>query len=391
MSLFFGPRERRIFDASRWQIPPNSQTVVASDALAGSAEASMRKVAVWASVMLLAGTAGMLPLDAFTGRGTGKRQVDLPEWLEDPAGDGHGFGDWVQQLVWCYGMRGNGIALIAERDHGLPTQLVLQHPDDVTVHRDATNGVPEWRIAGQKIDAARLWHSRAYPLPGKLLGLSPIGHHMLTIGLGLSVLRFGHQFFDDGAHPTGLLKTSGQLNEGKAKVAKARFLAAISGRREPLVLGGDWDFKPLQIAPEESQFLETAKLTSAECCRIFGPGVAEVLGYETGGAMTYQNIEQRNLQLLIYALDPHLTRIERALTRMLAPGTYVRFARGALLRTDIMTRFRAYRLAIRNHIQAPSEARALEDLPPMTPVQLAEFDALLPENGGGDGSGEDAS
>ncbi|WP_433252889.1 phage portal protein [Streptosporangium sp. CA-135522] len=379
MSLFFGA-ERRIFDASLWTIPPNSQAGTAgTSANLASTEASLQKIAVWASVALLAGTGGMLPIDAYTGKGAAKREIDLPNWMEDPAGDGHGLGDWIYQLITSYALRGNGYGLVIGRDRtGLPTQVVLQHPDDVSVRRDQTTGMPQWRVSGETVSAAEMWHSRAHPMPGRLLGLSPIAHHMLTIGLGLSVLRFANQWFDDGAHPTGLLKTTGALDEKKARVAKARFLAAVAGRREPLVLGGDWEFKPIQIAPEESQFLETSGMTSAECCRIFGPGLAEIIGYETGGSMTYQNIEQRNLQLLIYALDPHLTRIERALTRMLPPGIYVRFNRAALLRTDIITRFRAYQLAIRNHIQAPSEARELEDLPPMTDAQHAEFTALLP-------------
>lgn len=378
MSLFFGA-ERRIFDPSLWAIPPNSQagTFGASTSLA-SAETSLQKIAVWASVALLAGTGGMLPVDAYTGKGAATREIDLPGWMEDPAGDGHGLGDWIYQLIASYALRGNGFGVVLGLRAGLPTQVVLQHPDNVGVRRDSNTGMPEWRVSGKKIDADKMWHSRAHPMPGRLLGLSPVGHHMLTIGLGLSTLRFGNQFFDDGAHPTGLLKTTGNLDEQKAKIAKARFLAAVNGRREPLVLGGDWEFKPIQIAPEESQFLETSKMTSTECCRIFGPGLAEILGYETGGSMTYQNIEHRNLQLLIYALDPHLTRIERALTRMLPPGQYVRFNRGALLRTDIITRFRAYQLAIRNHITAPSEARELEDLPPLTDAQRAEFESLLP-------------
>lgn len=377
MSLFFGGPERRIFDASRWAIPPNSQAGAAAPVNLTRADASLQKVAMWASTALLAGTVSMLPVDAYEGRGASKHEIDLPDWMHDPAGDGHGLGDWEYQLMISYLLRGNGFGIIADRDRrSQPTQIILQHPDEVGVRRDPDTGKPKWRVSGTELKDGEMWHVRGYPMPGQLLGLSPVGHHMLTIGLGLSVLRFGNQFFDDGAHPTGLLKTSGQLDEKKAKTAKSRFMAAVAGRREPLVLGGDWDFKPIQIAPEESQFLETHKLTSAESCRIYGPGIAEILGYETGTAMTYQNVESRNLQLLIYALDPWLSRIERAFTRMMPRGQYVRINRKALLRTDTLTRFRAYQLAIRNKIQAPSEAREIEDLPPLTAAQIAEFNSL---------------
>jgi HK97 family phage portal protein len=377
MSLFFGGRERRIFDASRWAIPLNSQTSpLGGAAVLASGEASLQRVAVWASVALLAGVAGMLPVDAFTHGGAGKRERPLPGWMEDPAGDGYGLGDWNYQYVVSHLLRGNGYGMIVARGRtGLPEQIVLQHPDEVGVRRDPNSGLPEWRVCGQPVARSEMWHQRAYPVPGRIQGLSPIAHQALTLGLGLALLRFGNQFFTDGAHPTAMLKTTQNLKESQARTAKQRFLAAIAGR-EPVVLGGDWEFKAIQIAPEESQFIESNKMTSAECARIFGPGVPEILGYETGGTMTYSNIEQRNIQLLIYAIDPWLVRLERALTGCLPTGQYVKINRKALLRTDLLTRMQAYQLAIRNHIQAPSEVREIEDMPPLTPEQQAEFPAI---------------
>lgn len=390
MSLFFGGSEKRIFDASRWAIPPNSQAGTGGSSInLTAAESSLQKVAIWSSVMLLAGTAGMLPLDGFTGKGKTRREIGLPAWMEDPAGDNYGYGDWAQQLVTSLLLRGNAAGAIVSRDgRGLPDQIVLQHPDMVGVRRDSQSGLPVWRFNGTEMKTNEVWHQRAYPMPGQLLGLSPVAHHATTIGLGLSVLRFGNQWFSDGAHPTGILKTTAPLKEEPAKVAKARFMAAVAGRREPLVLSGDWDFKPIQIAPEESQFLETNKMTSAECARIYGPGVAEILGYETGGSMTYANVEQQALHLLVYALDPWLTRIDRAFTALLPPGQYARVNRGALLRTDILTRYRAHQLAIRNGFQTPSEARELEDMPPLTPEQLKEFENLPSTSGTGTDTGE---
>ncbi len=388
MSLFFG-RERRIFDASRWTIPPNSQAGAGAGINLTAAESSLQKVAVWSSVTLLAGTAGMLPIDGFSGQGKAKREIGLPSWMDDPAGDSYGYADWAQQLVTSLLLRGNGVGAVVGRDRfGRPNQIVLQHPDTVGVRRDSTTGQPVWRFNGVEMKPNEVWHQRAYPMPGSILGLSPVGHHASTIGLGLSVLRFGNQFFDDGAHPTGLLKTTAQLKELAARTAKERFMAAVAGRREPLVLGGDWTFTPIQIAPEESQFLETSKMTSAECCRIFGPGIAEILGYETGGSLTYTNVEQQALHLLTYALDPWLTRIERAFTALLPAGQYARINRGALLRTDILTRYRAHQIAIRNMIQAPSEARELEDMPPLTSDQIKEF-GLLPSTSGTGSGGSD--
>ncbi|MEV0149093.1 MULTISPECIES: phage portal protein [unclassified Nonomuraea] len=385
MSLFFGgrpPVERREYTPIP---PPNAAVPSFARVDLSNAEASLQKVAVWASVTLLAGTASMLPLDVFSGDGPDKRERTPPRWLADPAGDGNGLDDWLWQWMFSWLLRGNVVGLIGERDPrtGSPTQIVLQHPDEVSMWRDSRDGEIRVRIAGQEVDLAKVWHRRVYPVPGRLLGMSPIAHHALTIGVGISALRFGAQWFEEGAHPTGILSSEANLEQADAATAKQRFLAAIQGRREPVVLGKGWSYQPIQIAPGESQFLETNNFTAAECCRIYGPGIAEILGYETGGSLTYQNIEQRNLQLLIYALDPWLTRIERVVSRLLPRPQYAKFNRAALLRTDLLTRYRAYQIAIRNRFGTPDEARELEDRPPLTPEQIDQLTTLPPAGSAG--------
>jgi HK97 family phage portal protein len=147
--------------------------------------------------------------------------------------------------------------------------------------------------------------------------------------------------------------------------AKQRFLAAIRGTREPVVLGKGWKYQAIQINPNESQFLETNNYTSAECCRIFGPAYAEIFGYATGGSMTYANIEQRSLDVLTYAVDPWLVRIENMLTRLLPAAMYAKFNRKALVRTDLLTRYRAHEIALRNRFTVVNEVRDVEDMSPV--------------------------
>jgi HK97 family phage portal protein len=131
------------------------------------------------------------------------------------------------------------------------------------------------------------------------------------------------------------------------------------------VLGADWDYKPLQVNPNESQFLETNKYTNAECARIYGPGMPEMLGYETGGSMTYTNIEQRGIDLLTFTCDPWLTWVERLLSELLPQPQYVKFERKALIRTDLLTRFKAHEIALRNEWEVVNEVRALEEQGPV--------------------------
>jgi len=367
--LFRAPRQRRQLQFVNPPIPPNSAVSgYGGPPDLSRVEASLQKIAVWACVNLVATIAETMPVDQFVGKGTARRQMDLAPWLEDPDGTGHGTGDWLYQYVFSKMLRGNAYGITLARDpmRGTPTQIMLQHPDRVRVRLDE-DGRPDWTINGRPVDRGRMWHRRVFPVPGEMLGLSPIELHSLTIGLGLSSLRFGAQWFHDGAHPSGILSNSelDMANKTQADTAKARFMAAIRGTREPVVLGKGWTFKAIQVAPNESQFLETNNYTSAECCNIFGPGFASVFGYSTGGSLTYTNVEQRSLDLLTYAADPWLVRIERTISRLLPPGQEIKFNRRALVKTDLLTRYRAHEIALRNDWMVVNEVRDVEDQQPV--------------------------
>ena len=86
---------------------------------------------------------------------------------------------------------------------------------------------------------------------------------------------------------------------------------------------------------------------------------------------------QRNLQFLIHNLGPTLYRRERRLSRLLPQPRFVKFNTSALLRMDDETRAQVIAERIQSRTLAPSEARALENLPPLTEAQIAEFDRLF--------------
>lgn len=373
MGIFFNTSERR--DAFPYPaIPPNAQAgssgSVRSVSLA-RADAAMQKVAIFASVNLIASIASMLPINVFRGTGSNKTPLTPPKWLLDLGGQGHGTSDFLWQAMYSGCLRGNVIGRVVERNPqtGQPVTIDLQHPDDVAVQpcKDDPGGV-EWRVRGTLVPTRDIWHRRIYPAPGRTLGLSPIALHAVTISEGLYAQNFGAQWFLDGAHPSAILTNDGakEISQGDATTVKQRFIAAVRGTREPVVLAGGWKYQQIQIAAGESQFLETQGFTSAECARIYGPGMPEILGYETGGSMTYANIEQRSVDLLTYTLDPWLTRAERWLSELLPQPQYVRFDRNALLRTDALTRFNKHQVALKNGLSYINEIRTVEE--DMAPV-----------------------
>jgi HK97 family phage portal protein len=331
-----------------------------------AAETSLQAVAVRSCVDLICSLGSELPIDVFSGVGNDRRPRPVPGYLQDPAGDGNGLEDWCYQVLMSWLLRGNLYGDILERSPtGRPIQVDLHYPDDVSGFME--DGRVQWLVNGREVDPAKFLHVRVNPVPGRVQGLSPIEFHSGTIGQAIISTRFGVQWFQDGAHPTGILSnTEVDLNETQAFTAKQRFMAAIrSGGREPLVYGKGWKFDALRITAEESQFLETQGYSSAECCRIFGPGFAEILGYETGGSMTYANIESRSAHLLVYSMNKWLRRLERLLSGMLPAPQYVRIDRDAVLQSTTLERYKAHELALKNQWKVVNEVREDEDMAPV--------------------------
>lgn len=328
-----------------------------------SAESSLQVVAVRSAVDLLASICAETPLEFYRGTGADRVPVKMPGYLEDPSGDGQGLEDWIYQVAVSWLLRGNFYGhIIDQGPTGMLRQVAPWHPDTVNVHWAGDRLV--WIVQGREVPESQVLHRRVNPIPGIVLGLSPIAAHAATLGVNLASTRFGQQWFKDGAHPGGILSNSeAEVGESAARVAKERFLAALFGSREPLVLGKGWKFDQVQVAPEESQFLETQNFSAAECCRIFGPGIAEVLGYDTGGTMQYSNAVDRDLAVLKYAANKWLKRFERLLSQFLPRPQYAVYNRDAFLETNPLDRWRKHEIALRTGAVVINEVRDEENKP----------------------------
>lgn len=329
-------------------------------------ENSMQSVAIRSAVDLISSLGSELPMQCYVGTGPSKRPIPTPSYLLDPAGDGRGIEDFRYQVLESWLLRGNTFGMtLASNGAGIPTQRILYHPDEINGYV-APDGDVNWFIRGMPLDPEFFFHRRVNPIPGRIEGLSPIQFHAHNIGLSLISTRFGVEWFKAGAHPSGILTYTEDLDQNQAREAKDRFMAAMRDNAEPIVYGKGWDYKAIQVPPEESQFLQTQGFSEAQCCRIFGPGVAETLGFrDEGKSDTYANLSDRTAHLMIFALNKWLKRLERFLSEMLPDGQYVMFDRDSLLDTTTMDRYNTYELALRNRFMTVNEVRARDGLLPV--------------------------
>jgi HK97 family phage portal protein len=117
-------------------------------------------------------------------------------------------------------------------------------------------------------------------------------------------------------------------------------------------------------------------ISSLKICRYFRVPPEMVYAAVSGQNVTYANVEQRALDFLSYSLQRWITWWERKLGALLPAGQYVKFDLSPILRTDILTRWTVNHAMISSRIVTQDEVRAGEDLPPLTPEQKAEINAV---------------
>jgi hypothetical protein len=203
----------------------------------------------------------------------------------------------------------------------LPSQVELLAYERVGVQVD---GRVIWRIDGQEVDPSSIWHVWAFTVPGQVLGLSPIDHARQAVGLGLGAERYAARFFGQSAIPSGVLTSDQDIKQERADQLKARWREAHAAQRDIAVLGSGAKFQAVTIPPEQAQFLETTRANVATIARYFSVQ-PELIGGESGGSLTYANVEQRALDFLTFGLRSWLVRLETALSGLLSSTTTVKF------------------------------------------------------------------
>jgi len=336
--------------------------------------------AVWASIRLRADLISSMPVQCYrTVPGTGLEvAVPTPPVLTIPAYHDAGEKQPIGIAEWMYTSQsdvdsvGNTFGIITQLDGmGLPARIQPVQVQDVTVA--VRKGLLDhYKIGTQVYSPEQIWHERQYPISGSPVGLSPIAYAAASIGGYLSAQQFALDWFGNGAVPSAILKNSKRtLDAAEAALTKRRFGAAV-GNGEVFVTGMDWDYTMLGAKATESQFLEEMRYSLSDIARFFGVPADTIDAPSESGSITYANISQRNLQLLIMNLGPAVARRETALSRLTANPRRVKLDSDALLRMDPQTRQTVLASKISNRQMTVDEAREEDNMPPLTAEQIAE-------------------
>ena len=340
---------------------------------------ALRHSAVWASLRLRADIISSMPADVFRRVDGVQVEVPKPQVMVTPGGSRMRWKEFVYSTQVDLDSVGNTVGPITARDsRGLPAEIELANIDDVSFIGRGTRleGV---RIGRTTYDPPDVWHEKQYTLSGVPVGLSPLAHAAMSINGYLSAQEFAADWFGNSVVPAGHLKNTGKtLAQEQAAAHKANFEASVQSGGL-FVSGNDWEYSMLAAKASESQFLEAQEFSVSDVCRFLGVPGDMIDAPVKGSAVTYANITQRNLQLLILNLGPAIDRREDAWSAGLLPAPrYVKLNTAALLRMDTKSRMESHGLAITSRIYPPSRALDMENMPPLTPEEVAEFAILFP-------------
>ncbi|CAG9184253.1 phage portal protein [Cupriavidus respiraculi] len=337
---------------------------------------AMRLPAAYACINVLATALAQLP--AVVMRRTGNRiepATDHPAYylLQDAPNDWQTSYKWRETKQAHVCGWGNGYSYIRRNAAGELVALERRLPWATSLVQIG----PRWTYATlddderpQSVALEDMIHIRALGSDGRT-GISPVRQHAETIGLGLSVQRYGKEFFDGGGRPTGLLTVKGDLKEASWERLKSFWNKAVTRLKQSdnktLLLPAELDYKTISIAPEDAQFLETRKLTRSEIASIYNVPAHMINDLERA---TFTNISEQAVGFVRHTMMPWVVNWEQELNRKLftraerAAGYYVRLNLAALLRGTPKERAEFYHYAITDGWMDRNEVREQEDLNP---------------------------
>lgn len=328
--------------------------------------------AAWRATLILSDIIGGVPWDAY--RTIGDEPVEIlnpkPPVLYQPNPPDTSVVTMSSMAIDLIN-QGNAIGLVATRNtfgwptsyYAVPANLVYSRRITQAMWSSLPIGQIEYRVGQLIFGPNDVIHIKGPCEPGATRGMAVLEYHMRTLTLA-------HEQIEQASAqttgiPTAVLKsTAPDMNQGKADALKAKWMDA-QRTRTVAVLNATTEFESIAWDPEKMQMMEGRTFTNGEIALIYGVPASKLNAAQPGSSLTYTNVESASIDLLRESCGGHLARFEAELSRHMPRGTVAKANLDARLRADTKTRYEAHQIGINAGFLLKSEARALEDLPPV--------------------------
>ena len=321
-------------------------------------DTAVRQTAVWRAVVLLSWILAYLPLKTYRVRSDG-RGADLAKDHPNYRRLARRPNDWMTSYQWrlmkgfSLFLRGNAYDLLTFNPDMSLAAIVPLHPDSVSVWV-AEDGSPVYEVSDQRsgtisyVSRYNIHHTFLWTTDG-YTGLNPIEQHRETIGTALATEEYAGRAMANGGLLSGVLHLPPNLSPEAETAMKTSWKDAHTGRSNAgkvAVLKEGAKYEKIAMSLLDAQYIEQRKFSVEDIARIYGVP-PELLQHTSPVTSWGTGVEQRFIAFLATTIAPILVAEEQALERdMFLPEeedvVYPKFNRGALLQTDLLTRYRAY-------------------------------------------------
>lgn len=283
--------------------------------------------------------------------------------------------EWRMMLMGHLALRGNAFCQITSNSRGEITELLPLHPDRMTVET-LDNGDYRYRYLdqnGRTVYYARgeLWHLRGLSGDG-IVGISPIQACKAAISEGLSMQAYSNRFYENDAKPGGgWIEAPAKFNSSTDKQQFRDDWQTLQGgvnRGKIAVLENGMKFHELGLSNSDAQFVEARAAKVSDVARIF-----RIPPHKIGdlSRATFSNIEQQSIEFWGDTMLPWALVWKSSVEFFLLGeelGLDVEFDIRPMQRGDAASRATFYSQAITAGWLTRNEARAMEGLDPLDPL-----------------------
>lgn len=336
-------------------------------------EKALQFSAVWACTRAISDPISFLPPKVYRETAsTGAVRVDKNHPINKILQRPNDYTTWnvfISRFITHRTLWGNGVAIINFNAVGGVENLELVHPSNL-VDCKRKNGKVSFIIKDEKGNKKEYPYDQVLHLPGfgdDIIGKGVISYAREDLGLELAVQEYGAEFFNEGGKPAGVLNIKGVKDRSQVDQAREGWKTMLQDGGTA-VIGGDMQYTPISVPPDDMQFLNTRIFNVNTVARWFGVP-PWMIGDLSNGA-TFNNIEETGLDFQRTTLTPIVSALESEMNYKLFQsrdqGKYkIDFDMSEYNRADVKSQAEMFRTGIQNGYMSPNYVRNKLKLQPV--------------------------
>ena len=384
-------------------IPPNSVYNVSSAGTLVNERSVLSLTVVAACLRVIGDTVSNIEPHVYRMNGVSPNpvldeEVTPPEVIVDPYADmDREDGDF--RRIGSLALGGNIYVHVIDRDlrTGMPVQVEVLNPSMIRVEMELGWKVYRIGAVGNLIPNQDVVHIPWMSLPGGLVGLNPIEIGAVTFGTPLAAAEYAARYFAQGMHPTGILSIQKPMQDADIERIQQELYTRHGGLAQshtPMVLDAATKWQQISVSPETAQLLQSRAFSRGEIAGFYGVP-PHLVGGETGdsggGGPWGKGLQEMSIQFGVYTLRGYARRLDRADSRLLPPGYYVRRNVADLYRTNDEALGSYINMLRMASVASPNEARKIAGMAPsdepgsssiFAPINSAHSDFMAGPAGG---------